>query len=329
MKKRIFAILLSALLVANLGACNQAAENVTVAPENATTDQTPNESVTENDPSTDDEKKDSNDHENTDTSKENDTQNNNQDNKDQPPNISLEELQKQADCYITLKLVSYLDYFQSKNQVFGEINCKQVENTPNVFHITTVKNNTEYKATITLSNNININAIHDGFISEEIGYIFIFSGPTMGRAVDEYIRLACLLKTNDGGKTWSQTEYQDFVITNHRQHITDACFFTEQVGFFTARYYNTDQFEGRTFWTTDGGKTWERMSLLPKPDIMAALGLPGRYFATELSDVKYLNGTYLITVRFCIGESYLIDGYQHTICIQYSSTDLKNWTLVT
>ena len=91
-------------------------------------------------------KNDSDDHENTDTSEENNTQNNNQDKNQSNARIDItpEELRERTGCYVTITRDDYLNYFQSKNQVFGDIDCKQVENTPNVFRITTIAQISSY-----------------------------------------------------------------------------------------------------------------------------------------------------------------------------------------
>jgi hypothetical protein len=243
------------------------------------------------------------------------------------PNLSLRELREKLDFYITTKSGDYLKYLMEKDA--DRIRVTHEDYSSPVFHITAIQGDTEYKTTITLSKGVRTAEIYSGFTSEQDGYIFIFHLEGYAVSPMDDIELACLLKTSDGGKTWSVTEYQDLRTSNNREYISAACFFTEQVGFFTARYYSSDHFELRTFWTLDGGKTWTRMSRLPMPDIMAAFGLKGAEFATEIVNAEWIDGSCLLTVRICTGHSYKINNSEYqTMYIQFSSTDLQNWTLV-
>ncbi|MBQ8214214.1 MAG: hypothetical protein IJZ80_09410 [Clostridia bacterium] len=314
MKKRLFAMLLSALLLANVSACvsapNDEIESVTEEEKEESTYEEPSE-----------------ENEETTVVEEFQTTQTNVSYQPNIPTLSLRELREKLDCYITTKSGDYLKYLMEKDA--DRIRVTHEEYSSPVFHITAIQGDTEYKTTITLSKGVRTPEIYSGFTSEQDGYIFIFHLEGYAVSPMDDIELACLLKTSDGGKTWSVTEYQDLRTSNNREYISAACFFTEQVGFFTARYYSSDHFGPRTFWTLDGGKTWTRMSRLPIPNVMAAFGLKGADFATEIVNAEWIDGSCLLTVRICTGHSYKInDSEYQTMYIQFSSTDLQSWTLV-
>ncbi|MBQ7232693.1 MAG: exo-alpha-sialidase [Bacillales bacterium] len=318
MKKRVLTILLSALLVANISACNYESTH-----DDLETEETTNE-IMDTTGSSDANSKD------IPTNSENIPQNE-QTTKDNKNNevikdLSVNELREKLGCYVSTTSSQNLKKLMSNDE--NKLKVEHEGYLSNVFYITTSQNGTEYKTTISLSKGIRVPDIYSGFTSDQNGYIIIFHMEEHSISPMDDIELVCVLKTSDGGKTWSTTEYKDFIITNNRQIITAACFFTEQIGFFTARYYNTDNFGGRTYWTVDGGKTWNRMPMISIPDVLEPYGLKGKDFATEVSDVELIDGGYLLTVRICHGYSCTVDG-EYGMYIQYYSTDLENWTLVT
>ena len=310
--KRILSLLLTtALLAAPLTACDTTDDEIDSTEE--TTEGTTEETTTEAD---------------TNSTFENESSTAPQD--DTPTrNITLSELREKLGCYVTTTNKETIKKLMKKDA--DKIRVEHEGRSSNIFHITTFQNGTEYKTTISLSEGIRTPDIYYGFTNEQNGYVIIFHLEDYAISPMDDIELACLLKTTDGGKTWETTEYQDFRVTNSRQYITAAYFFTEEVGFFTARYHSTDHFELRTLWTVDGGKTWSRMPLLPKPNMMAPFGFKGdqAHFATEVVDAELIDGVYVLTVEICSGSSYAIDGNKYSqMYIQFSSTDLENWTLV-
>jgi hypothetical protein len=316
MKKRLFAMLLSALLLANVSACvsapNDEIESVTEEAKEESTYEETSEKIEETTVV-----------EELQTTSKNEITQPNVSNR----HLSLSELRRKLGCYVITETGDYLKYLMVKDSDKIEVDHEGYSSP--VFHITVVQGDAEYKTTVTLSEGVRTPEIYCGFTNEQNGYIFIFHLEGYAVSPMDDIELACLLKTSDGGKTWSVTEYQDLRTSNNREYISAACFFTEQVGFFTARYYSSDHFELRTFWTLDGGKTWTRMSRLPMPDVMAAFGLKGAEFATEIVNAEWIDGSCLLTVRICTGHSYKINNSEdQSMYIQFSSPDLQNWTLV-
>ena len=243
--------------------------------------------------------------------------------------ISLKELQTRLGCYATNQCGNDLDQFL-RGRDYGEIRVRHEAYLSNIFHITVTRGETEYVTTIALSKEYQEPEVYRGFIDENNGYIIIFNMEGYSISPLAPIELRCVLKTKDGGKTWNVTEYENPLTVDSRDYITNACFFTEQIGFCTARYCIAENFADRTFWTFDGGETWARMSSIsqiPFPDIMGALHVKENYFATEVVDLKIVGDVYLLTVRVCQGYLFLFDG-ESTLYIQYESTDLKNWDLV-
>ena len=311
MKKRIAAMLLCGLLLTNVTACNEMSGNddgglTSEETTNEVMDETEQNNVLDN---------------SVDILKKEETTGRNEIIED----LSLNELREQLGCYVNNESTENLKQLIQKGE--SKIQVEHDRNSSNVFYITVHQNETEYKTTVSLSNGIKTPDVYCGFTNEQNGYIIIFHMEGYAVSPMDDIEIACVLKTFDGGKTWNTTEYQDFAVSNSREYITAACFFTEQIGFFTARYCNTDHFGPRTYWTVDGGKTWTRMPRLDIPDVLGPYGLKGYDFSSEISDVELIDGAYLITVRICQGYSCKVDG-KSGMYIQYFSTDLENWTLV-
>ena len=306
MKKRILAVLLSALILVNVTACNVAPEHE-IESTVEETEQERESNTTGLAPVESEEKPPS---------------------KNNPP-LTLSEYQSLVECYVTTESGKNLKNLMRKGA--EQITVSHEGDGSNVFHIKTVQNDTEYQTTIQLSEGVRTPDIYSGFTSEQNGYVMIFHMEDYSISPMDDIELACVLKTADGGKTWNKTEYNDFRVSNGREYISAACFFTEKVGFFTSRYTNTDHFGPRTYWTVDGGQTWTSMPRLDIPNMLKPFGLPAN-FASEISDVTVVDGLYTLTVRICHGYTLDFDmednGERYIdIYIQYFSTDLENWTL--
>lgn len=229
---------------------------------------------------------------------------------------------KLVGCRVTSESSENLKQFLYEGA--SKIKVEQEDRGSSVFHVTT----SGHRTTISLSDGIPEPEIFCGFTSNQSGYVMIFrtDGCSISRMND--IELACILRTADGGVTWSKTEYKDFRVSNSREYISAACFFTENVGFFTARYTDTDHFGPRTYWTTDGGETWFRMPRLEMPDLFLPVGIK-EDFSSEISDVTLLGGVYTITVRICYGFSFVFEGEtMEKLYIQYTTENLTDWTLV-
>ena len=305
MKKRILAILLTVWFVVNISACNYVS--------NDNIKETTKESSTESINST-------KDTQNTIEMDEKSCQSENN------KKITLGEYQELVGCRVTTESSENLKHLMTKDET--KIKVEQEANGSNLFYITIFQDGIEYKTGIALSERIKTPDIYSGFTSQQNGYVIIFDMEGYSVSPMDDIELACILRTADGGKTWAKIEYNNFKVSNGREYISAACFFTEEVGFFTARYTDTDHFGPRTYWTVDGGKTWTCMAKLDMPHFLQPFGFPND-FSSEISDVELLNGVYTLTVRVCHG--YSIEFAEETDCdiyIQYSSMDLLNWTLV-
>ena len=212
MKKRLLAVILSACMVVNISACNYVSNDNVQANDNVQ-----EETTTENSGTKD--------------SSTNDAQNNNASNK-----ITLSEYQELVGCYVTTKSSENLKYLITKDEEKIKVEHDAYDAT--LFYITTFQDGTECKTSISLSEGIRTPDIYCGFTSEQNGQVIIFNMEGYAVSPLDDIKLACVLRTADGGKTWDKTEYSDFAVSNSREYISAACFFTENIGFFTARYTN-------------------------------------------------------------------------------------------
>ncbi len=158
--------------------------------------------------------------------------------------------------------------------------------------------------------------------------LFVFDSNYASISAMPAIELVYLLKTTDGGKTWNVKQYQDPPSVGGRDYIEGAHFFTDQIGFFMARLWSFDDLVDRTYWTFDGGNTWELMSPIQYPDLKTALGADKYNYSTEIADLELIDDTYYMTVIIRADGYYSFDG-DYFLCVKYASKDLKNWTLVT
>ena len=240
--------------------------------------------------------------------------------------VFLDEYQEKVGCYVTTESSQNLKDYMYKGE--SQIIVSHEKYGSNTFYITTLGDGYEYQTTISLSEGIRTPDIYSGFTSEKNGYIIIFHMEDYAVSPMDDIELACVLKTTDAGKTWEKTEYSNLAVANSREYIKYACFFSDDIGFFTARYYSTDHFAPRTYWTLDGGMTWTNMPRLDLPNMLEPFGKPGDDFATEIADLTVADGVYILTVRICHGYSLELDGKDFDeLYIQFLSTNLIDWEL--
>ena len=222
-----------------------------------------------------------------------------------------------------------------------QIQVKQDMSRSNVFYVTANNGFSEYSTTVILSQPYQMINYTFGFHDTQNGYLMLFSvdvnakgGAQEGESPFAPTQLLALLKTQDGGKTWTVTEYKDPPTLNAREYISYAGIIDDYTGFFTAGYYDIDgcspDFTERTFWTFDGGKSWLRMSDFCQSfpsNSMNESEMGGEARGTEIVDLKKVGAVYVLTVEACHDDSYGDDGKCDSL-VQYCSADLYNWELL-
>ena len=142
------------------------------------------------------------------------------------------------------------------------------------------------------------------FIDEQTGYLFLFN------EVNARYELTKMLKTTNGGKTWIEQPVEVTPSIWWREDIICAKMVDENVGIISGGYWANDyDFCQRTFLTTNGGRNWECISTLPKINIL---------FSPEVIDFTKYEGSYVLTVRHITSEN----GYEYA---KYQSSDLNIW----
>ena len=319
MFKRIVTVLLSALLILSATSCHQPTDHTQEPPSETT--HTPDAQASESLPeSTND---------STDETPESMPSSPEDSSETESIGMPWAEYQDKVGCFVTTESGHNLRDIMAEGE--KKIIVDHEGYGSNTFHITVLGDQSTYKTTVSLSEGVRTPDIYCGFTDDQNGYVIIFHLQGYSVSPMDDIELACVLKTADGGQTWNLTEYHDFAVANGREYINAACFFSEDVGFFTARYYYTDHFAPRTYWTLDGGRTWTSMPKLDFPNLLQPFGAFGNEASSEVTDVCLVDGVYTITVRICFGNSQYhidLDGEPvYDIYVQYYSTDLINWEL--
>lgn len=145
--------------------------------------------------------------------------------------------------------------------------------------------------------------VYASFYGENSGSLFI--------AGDDYEWQLTVLKTNDGGKTWSIIENGDVLKSNEHEWPLTAKFVSDNAGIVAYRYYGEGDFRTRTFITTDGGGSWALLSGLDNP-------FTGDDCYTEVVDFALSDNMYTVTVR-ANG-----DGLEESI-VHFRSSDFIAW----
>ena len=132
-------------------------------------------------------------------------------------------------------------------------------------------------------------------------------------------------ETTDGGKTWNVANvfYFDGYPWNASPEIT---FVTEEVGVITYRYITATDLCYRTYITTDGGFTWNRISNLPYPfDLDEVNG----YTEIESFEKAKDSNTYILRVKVIV-NSYQVGDSEigfFSLYLEFYSDDLVDWRL--
>lgn len=152
--------------------------------------------------------------------------------------------------------------------------------------------------------------IAGSFISENIGYLFAFKEKSGYHARGDS-KLSSLFKTEDGGNTWNPINVQRVPSISLSEDIIFAKMADEYVGVISGRYWADDyNFCQRTLLTTNGGRTWGYISTLPKINSL---------YSPEIIDFTKCEEYYVLTVRHIISEN----SYEYA---KYKSLDLNVWT---
>jgi hypothetical protein len=158
---------------------------------------------------------------------------------------------------------------------------------------------------VMLENSVGVSSLYLGFSTPDDGYLVIGNFHGMGYE-DHFVYLTC-----DGGKTWVQTGNPNGL---YARMLTGAGFANDQIGFLCYRF-ETDDFEPAVCRTTDGGLTWEKLSLkLPE-------AFDRYYSKTPLSPV--FTGAVGLLPVVC----RMNDAAGTTVTASFSSTDFgRTWT---
>jgi len=120
-----------------------------------------------------------------------------------------------------------------------------------------------------------------------------------------------MFETTDGGKSWNQIATHTFHASARYEEIFK--FISPQVGIISFRDLGACEVWERTYFTVDGGLTWTQMSKLPHGEIAE--------WYSEIIDLEYVKDYdyYRLTVKASNYTSFQI---------QFWSKDLINWTLI-
>ena len=143
------------------------------------------------------------------------------------------------------------------------------------------------------------------FINEQTGYLFLFN------EVNSHFEITKMLKTTNGGKTWIEQPVEVTPSIWWREEIICAKMVDENVGLIAGWYYSDENFSSRTYITADGGLTWSGIHIQYPQNLKGCGG-------EEACDILYEDGQYILICKFRKDGS--------DIFVKYTSTDLKTWT---
>lgn len=125
------------------------------------------------------------------------------------------------------------------------------------------------------------------------------------------------LQTSDGGQSWEMSKPNNLLSSGDgKQYPEFAKFLTEDIGILSYRFDYSPSDCGKTYVTSDGGKTWENISDLPYPD-----GVVCDNTYSKLVDAywdKY-NNNMIIEVRV------ISEFIEYTV--RFKSCNFKDWIL--
>ena len=179
----------------------------------------------------------------------------------------------------------------------------------NKITVVSFKKGSPNEMVINLNIDENVYRISGNFINENIGYIFAFA-EVSGHHAKGSSKLSHLFKTEDGGNTWSAISVQSAPLISLSENVVFSKMISEDIGVISGRYWADDyDFCQRTLLTTNGGRNWECISTLPKINNLCS---------PEVIDFTKYEGSYILTVRHITSEN----GYEYA---KYKSSDLNVW----
>ena len=166
-----------------------------------------------------------------------------------------------------------------------------------------------------LDNGESVIGIMANFINENIGYLFTFVEDPNSVHATGSAKLSSLFVTEDGGKTWNPTAPESFPSISLREYINFAKMASQDVGLVSGNFFGYDyNFCERTLITTDGGRNWVNVADLPQiNELLWAI----------VTDFEQVGDSYLLKVRYTASEESGEYGYA-----EYKLNDLTTWTRV-
>lgn len=152
--------------------------------------------------------------------------------------------------------------------------------------------------------------LNGNFTNENTGYIFVFKAVPEGSRGSS--KLSNFFKTEDGGKTWDSIDIQHAPSISLRNHIKFAKMISEDVGLISGDIFAADyDFCERTLLTTDGGLNWINVNIpeLPENDDL--------HWAL-VTDFTQVDKSYILTIRYETPEG----NYDYA---KYQLLDTDSW----
>ena len=157
----------------------------------------------------------------------------------------------------------------------------------------------------------NVIGIEGNFINENIGYLFAFKEVSYEHASGG-AKLSNLFITEDGGNTWNLIDLQNVSSISLRAYIIYSKMISEDVELISGNFFAADyDFCDRTLLTTDGGLNWVNVADLPQVDELL--------WAIVIDFVR-VDNSYVLTIRYTASESTGEYGYA-----EYKLIDFNTW----
>ena len=156
--------------------------------------------------------------------------------------------------------------------------------------------------------------LYGNFINENVGYLFVYK-----EVSDYYARggakLSSLFITEDGGNTRNLNDVHSAPSISLQENIVFSKMISEDVGLISGNFFGADyDFCDRTLLTTDGGRTWVNVANLPQINKLQW---------AIVTDFTQTDGAYVLTIRYTNSETTAEYGYA-----EYKLTDLNTWIRV-